>query len=351
MLRADRRRLFHLRERKVSVAEIARQLGRHRSTIYRELKRNTFHDHEFPEYSGYYSGIANDISKERRRRLCKLRRHPQLRELVIDRLKARWSPEQIAGRLLADGVSPVRVCQETIYRFIYGKEHYALELYRNLPEGRRRRRRRGSRRPRDGLIPFDCRISQRPDFIDDRSQFGHWEGDLLIFRRELGEANVTSLVERKSRYTVMIKNRSRHSRPIMDKIIDAFSALPAFARQSFTFDRGTEFRGFRALEDGIGARSWFCDPNSPWQKGAVENTNKRIRRFMPGDTDLTVIPQHALNRLARDLNRIHPRRTAGILRSRVVTLRNGDRRGQNRRRGAGAVMADVAQRTLRLEGF
>lgn len=123
-----------------------------------------------------------------------------------------------------------------------------LELYRDLPEGRRRRRRRGSRKPRDGLIPFDCRISQRPDFIEDRSQFGHWEGDLLIFRRELGEANVTSLVERKSRYTVMIKNRSRHSRPIMDKIIDAFSPLPAFARQSFTFDRGTEFRGFRALE-------------------------------------------------------------------------------------------------------
>ncbi|MGO4441550.1 IS30 family transposase [Rhizobium sp. RAF56] len=307
---ADRRRLLHLRERKVSVSEIGRQLGRHRSTIYRELKRNTFHDREFPEYSGYYSGIANDISKERRRRLRKLRRHPQLRELVIDRLKARWSPEQIAGRLLADRVSPVRVCQETIYRFIYGKEDYALELYRNLPEGRRRRRRRGSRKPRDGLIPFDCRISQRPDCIDDRSQFGHWEGDLLIFRRELGEANVTSLVERKSRYTVMIKNRSRHSRPIMDKIIDAFSPLPAFARQSFTFDRGTEFRGFRALEDGIGARSWFCDPNSPWQKGAVENTNKRIRRFMPGDTDLSNVAQQQLVDLAHHLNSL-PRKCLG----------------------------------------
>lgn len=115
----DRRRLFHLREGKVSVAEIARQLRRYRSTIYRGLKRNTFHDREFPEYSGNCSGIASDMSKERRRRLCKLRRHPQLRDLVIDRLKAFWSPEQIAGRLLADGVSPVRICPETIYRFIY----------------------------------------------------------------------------------------------------------------------------------------------------------------------------------------------------------------------------------------
>ncbi len=102
----DRRRPFNLRERKVSVSEIARQLGRHRSTIYRELKRNTFHDREFPEYSGYYSGIANDMSKERRRRMCKLRRHPQLRALVIERLKARWSPEQIAGRLSLTASAP-----------------------------------------------------------------------------------------------------------------------------------------------------------------------------------------------------------------------------------------------------
>ncbi|WP_018239840.1 IS30 family transposase [Ensifer sp. BR816] len=306
----DRRRLHQLIERKVPVGEIARQLGRHRSTIYRELKRNTFHDADFPEYSGYYSGIANDISKERRRRLRKLRRHPQLRELVIEQLKALWSPEQIAGRLLADGVSAVRVCTETIYRFIYGKEDYPLELYRHLPEGRRKRRRRGSRKPRDGLIPFDCRIAQRPDFIADRSQFGHWEGDLLIFERALGNANVTSLVERKSRYTVMIKNGSRHSRPLIDKIVDAFAPLPAFARQSFTFDRGTEFRGFRALEDGLGARSWFCDPNSPWQKGAVENTNKRIRRFVPSDTDLSAVSQQQLVALAHHLNSL-PRKCLG----------------------------------------
>lgn len=90
----------------------------------------------------------------------------------------------------------------------------------------------------------------------------------------------------------MIKNGSRHSRPLIDKIVDTFSPLPVFARQSFTFDRGTEFRGFKALEDGLGARSWFCDPNSPWQKGAVENTN--IRRFVPSDTDLSAVNQPQL---------------------------------------------------------
>ncbi|MEY9102842.1 IS30 family transposase [Sinorhizobium fredii] len=117
--------------------------------------------------------------------------------------------------------------------------------YSQLTLSDRRHRRRGSRKPRDGLIPFDCRISQRPEFIADRSEFGHWEGDLLIFERTLGNANVTSLVERKSRYTVMIKNGSRHSQSLIDKIVNAFSPLPAFARQSFTFDRGTELRSRR----------------------------------------------------------------------------------------------------------
>ena len=121
---------------------------------------------------------------------------------------------------------------------------------------------------------------------------------------------MTSLVERKSRYTVLIKNPSRHSRPIMDEIIRAFSPLPAFARQSFTFDRGTEFAGFRALEEGIGARSWFCDPSAPWQKGTVENANKRMRRFMPGATDLAAVSQRDLIQLARHLND-QPRKCLG----------------------------------------
>ena len=135
------------------------------------------------------------------------------------------------------------------------------ELYQHLPEGHRKRRPRGSRKPRDGAFPAARRISQRPDSIGDRSQFGHWEDDLLIFERDLGNANLTSLVERKSRYTVMIKNPSRRSRPSMDKIIETLSPLPAFARQSFTFDRGTEFAAFRALEesDSSARISWTVE--------------------------------------------------------------------------------------------
>ena len=162
---ADRRRLHQLVAAKVPVNEMARQLGRHRSTIYREIKRNTFRDRELPDYDGYYSTVAHDISKERRRRLRKLRRHPNLRSEIINQLEARWSPEQIAGRLLSERLSLVRVCKETIYRFIYSKEEYGLGLYRHLPEARRKRRPLRSRKPRDGAFPATHRISQRPDFI------------------------------------------------------------------------------------------------------------------------------------------------------------------------------------------
>lgn len=229
---ADRRLLHRLVDQKVTINEIARRLGRHRSTIYREIHRNTFHDNELPEYTGYFGTIADELRRERRRRLRKLRRYPDLRAEVIRQLEARWSPEQIAGRLVSERLSLVRVCAETIYRFIYSKEDYQLGLYQYLPEARRKRRPLRSRKPRDGAFPASHRISQRPDFIGNRSQFGHWEGDLIIFERPFGHANVTSLVERKSRYTVLIKNPSRHSRPIMDKIVRAFSRLPAFARQA-----------------------------------------------------------------------------------------------------------------------
>lgn len=260
---AERRRLFDLILRKVPLGEIARLTGRHRSTIYREIRRNTFHDREFPQYSGYYDVIADKIAKQRRTRLRKLWRYPDLRKYVITQLKAKWSPEQICGRLISHGLSALRVCAETIYRFIYSKEDHGLALYEHLSEKRKKRRRRGSRKPRNARIPPEYGIHQRPDTIDNHEQFGNWEGDLMIFDRDLGEANVTTLVERKSRYCVMIKNSSRHSRPIMDKIIRAFAPLPYHARRSFTFDRGSEFMGYRALKDGIGARNWFCEPNSP----------------------------------------------------------------------------------------
>ena len=117
----------------LSVEIIAEKLRRHRSTIYREIKRNTFRNRELPDYDGFYRTVADDIARERRRRLRKLRRHPHLRRMVIEKLEAFWWPEQIAGRLLTDGISLVRICKEAIYDFIDSKEDDRLGLYRHLP--------------------------------------------------------------------------------------------------------------------------------------------------------------------------------------------------------------------------
>lgn len=124
-----------------------------------------------------------------------------------------------------------------------------------------------------------------PDAIAKRKQFGHWECDLIQFRKKFGKMNMTSLVERVSRFTVLMKDNDRQSRPIMQGLIGALGSLPLHARRSITFDRGTEFSEWPYLQAGLGSQTWFCDPQSPWQKGTVENTNRRARRWLSREID------------------------------------------------------------------
>ncbi len=278
----ERRTLFRLLNAKLPIKEIAGQLGRHRSTIYREIARNEFR--EVKQYRGYYPVTAEDSAKRRRRRQRKLVRDPRLRGHIVEKLKLCWSPEQIAGRLKLTGEDG-RLCHETIYQFVYSPEGRALELHRHLLRTRRLRRRRFGRKPRSLKIPTERTIAQRPAEIGQRHAIGHWEADLLIFRRAHGKANVTSLVERKSRFTRLIPNDDRRSRQVIGAIGQALGSLPPTARQSITFDRGSEFLGYAELARAHGIEAYFCDPHSPWQKGSVENTNGRLRRFLPGELD------------------------------------------------------------------
>lgn len=306
----ERRRLHRLREAKVPVAEIAAALGRHRSTIHRELRRNWWHDAEVPQAEGYWPLTAQDLAGRRRRARAKLERHPELRDAVIDRLRAGWSPEQIAGRLGVEPEAPQRLCHETIYRFVYGPMGQSEELARHLPRRRRRRRPRFARKPRSPVFPEHVAIRHRPEAVADRTEFGHWEADLMMFRREHGAANVATVVERTTRYTLLFRNDDRRSKPIMSRLIDQLAPLPANARRSLTFDRGLEFVSWRKLDAGLGARAWFCDPQAPWQKPTVENTNGRLRRDLPRDTDLLTLPDRAL-RVIRDRLNATPRKCLG----------------------------------------
>jgi IS30 family transposase len=306
----ERRKIARWRQAGVCVDAIAEKLGRHRSTIFRELRRNRFQDVEMPDLAGYYCVTADSFAKARRRRHRKLVRHPKLRAAIIERIKHGWSPEQIAGRLAYER-SSIRVCHETIYRFAYSSDGREMKLWRHLPEARARRRPRHARRRHGRRFSPELSILHRPDIVRVRKKLGHWECDLIQFRKKFGKANVTSLVERVSRFAVFLHNNDRQSRPIMERLIDALGALPHAARRSITFDRGTEFMDWPYLQAGLGVQTWFCDPQSPWQKGTVENTNRRVRKWLPRDADPLAFDDDHLKQVCAHLNST-PRKCLGF---------------------------------------
>jgi IS30 family transposase len=281
----ERRKIERWRAAKISPDEMARVLGRHRSTIFRELRRNHFQDRDFPKVVGYFAMAAQLQTADRRARHRKLVRHEALRTTVEERLKAGWTPEQIAGRMRLEGARP-RVCQETIYRHVYSHDGMRSELWWHLPTHRMSRRPRRARKRRASTFAREVSILFRPEAVAHRTEFGHWEGDLVLFQQRFGQANVTSLMERVSRFTVILRNTTKRSKPVMSKIAKAIGALPLPARKSITFDRGSEFVTWPHLQAETGTRSWFCDAQSPHQKGAVENTNRRLRRFLPREIDM-----------------------------------------------------------------
>lgn len=297
----ERRAIEDMLNAKVPGNEIAAEIGRHRSTVYREIKRNGFEDKELPDLNGYYGVYAQRTADTRRARRRKLIRLEGLRAHVIDRLKAGWTPEQIAGRLGYDG-QPVRVSCETFYAYVYSREGQTEQLASLLPSRRKKRQPRYARRPRGLMFPPDRSIHLRPDHAKTRETFGEWEGDLMIFERAQGKMNVASLVERKTRFAVLFRNNDRSSTHLMRKLMDVMEPLPQSARRSITFDRGFEFREWRRLQSGIGTESWFCDPQAPWQKGSVENLNKRARRYLPRDAQLAALSDRSMKTICERLN-------------------------------------------------
>jgi len=305
----ERRKIARWRMANISVETIAEKLGRHRSTIFRELKRNQFNDDEIKDLTGYYCTVADQKARERRSRQRKLIRFAHLRQSVVDRISHGWSPQQIAGRMRLER-HPISVSHETIYQFVYSAEGRKDGLWKHLPERRTKRRPRHARRRHGRHFSPELSILHRPDVVAKRKQFGHWECDLIQFRKKFGKANVTSLVERVSRFTVLLRNNDRQSRAVMNGLITVLQPLPRIARRSITFDRGTEFTEWAYLQAGIGSQTWFCDPQSPWQKGTVENTNRRTRRWLPRDIDPLAITDRDLTFICSRLNNT-PRKCLG----------------------------------------
>lgn len=314
----ERRKIYFWREEKVSVNEIAKRLGRHRSTIFREVQRNTFFCEEDKTLNGYTHINAQEFYRRRRQKQQKIEAVAGLKDFIIDKLKSDWSPEQVAGYLKHIADNGLYACHETIYRYVYSAEGKELKLYRHLFRSRKHRNRKGNRNPRVFRgIPKEMLIRNRPEYIDLRAEFGHWEADLIMFQKDFGKANVTTLTERKSRYTLLIKNETKHSESVMSCIRNRLKNFSKPMRQTVTFDRGSEFLYHSLLSHQLNIKSYYCDPRSPWQKGTVENTNSRIRRFLPRNTDLTKISNDNLVAIANRLNNT-PRKCLGYKTPREV---------------------------------
>jgi IS30 family transposase len=293
----------------VSLRSVARSLGRAPSTISRELRRNG-------GQRRYRAAVADKRAWNQalRPKLCKLARNDELRQLVAARLEENWSPEQIAGwlRHTYPGNEAYQVSHETIYRSLFVQARGVLkkDLQAHLRTGRAIRRSRHATGKGDsrGSLPDMVSIRERPASVEDRAVPGHWEGDLLC-----GSANsyIVTLVERHTRYVLLAKVANRDSQSVIGALINQAHRLPDELLKSLTWDRGKEMAQHKRFTLATDAAVYFCDPQSPWQRGSNENTNGLLRQYFPKGTNLSVHSQERLDEIARQLNG-RPRKTLGF---------------------------------------
>lgn len=291
-----------------SVRAIARALGRAPSTISREIRRNGGR----LRYRAT-SADARAWRRAQRPKQCLLARHALLRAVVAAQLAANWSPREIAGRLVTDYPDDptMRVSHETIYRSLYIQARGALkkELVAHLRRHHSIRRRRtvlGS--PRESRIPDLVSIAARPAEVADRAIPGHWEGDLLAGTTH---SHIGTLVERKSRYVHLIRLTGKDTTTVVNALIREVRRLPDGLMRSLTWDRGNEMVQHRRFTVATEVAVYFCDPQSPWQRGSNENTNGLLRQYFPKGTSLAHITQRQLDAVALQLN-TRPRETLGF---------------------------------------
>ena len=305
----ERIELYRLYKEGLSLRAIAKVLGRSPSTLSRELKRNSTPTKVWP--GGYEPARAHSLAERRRHwdNRYKLTREPALQRHVYDRLQQGWSPEQIAGTLALEQGHCV-ISHESIYRFAYHRSAQKDYWHRLLPRHKSRRGRLGQR----GGSPVDhmkARVSihDRPVDVLDRSIPGHWEADLMLFRR-YGQA-ILFTHERTSRLLLATHQPNKAAAPVARQLLRQFKALPQTLGRSITFDNGTEFSYHYQLNHQLGIPTYFCDTHAPWQKGGIENAIGRMRRYLPRKTDLATLTPSQLDQFIASYNHT-PRKCLGF---------------------------------------
>jgi IS30 family transposase len=291
---------------KRSIRSMAALLGRSASTVSREVHRNGGYDQ-------YRAAVAGERAWDRTLRLkrCKMAGSLWLRRAVSSKLRLNWSPEQIAGWLkrLHPEDEAYYVSHETIYRSLFVQARGVLkkELVQHLRSKRSiRRSKHATQKGSDhGQIKDMISISERPASVEDRAVPGHWEGDLISGSKN---SHIATLVERRTRYLMLVKVANKETQTVVSALTKHAKKLPKELYKSLTWDRGKELAAHQQFTLVTDIDVYFCDPQSPWQRGSNENTNGLLRQYFPKGTDLSVHTQAHLNKVARQLNE-RPRKT------------------------------------------
>lgn len=286
-----------------SLSEIAKMIGRNKSTISRELTRNSASSSKI-----YLSSQAHKRAKKRKKQAAmkeELKCH-KIRNFVKNKLIEGWTPEVIAGSLVLDPKN-LSISHESIYLYIYKKRP---DLVQYLPRAHKKRFKRVPQsNKKNNRIPNRISIDQRPKEINDRSEFGHWESDAVVSKQS--KVALAVLIERVSKLVKIRKIKQNKANMFSKAIIRRMQALPACARRSITYDNGSENSQHELINDQLNTDSYFCNPYHSWEKGSVENVNGLIRRFLPKKTDFAKITHKRIKEIESLLNN-RPRKCLGF---------------------------------------
>jgi IS30 family transposase len=301
IIEKERYVISHMHMAGFSLRAIGRRLGRHHTSIMREINRNR------PDYADdavYWYYVTQKIADERQNKARSYRRqhHKQLVEYVEDKLLLDWPPEAVSARIRIDYPDDerMRISHETIYRWIYMDASQDGVLHTHLRRRHPRRRRQKHYGSGRRFIPGRVSIDQRPAIVETRERFGDWEGDTLEGAK--GKGALATHVERKSRYLIASKLADKKAATMNAKSVMSFQTLPKSMRQTLTVDNGKEFSLFKELEAKTGLTVYFADPYAAWQRGTNENTNGLLRFYFPKGTDFMAIAEDKLNLIIAKVN-------------------------------------------------
>jgi transposase, IS30 family len=301
----DRKVIKKMKSENKSLREIARYIGRHPSTIGREINKNK-------DRLWYHPVHAHEkcINRRKYAKVRKLESNDALNEHVVKALKAGMSPDAISGRLKLThkNFPDMQISHESIYTWVYSKAAVGEDLYKHLPRGVKKRHRRLNKRRSRIQIPGRISIHSRPKSVENRCQIGHWEGDTITGKGHQGY--IATLVERKTLFIAAGLMINKEPATCNRAIFEAYGNISNETIKTITFDNGSEFYNHVDLQEALECKVFFADPYSAWQRGINEHSNGLLRRYFPKSMSFRELSQNDVDEVVTKLNNI-PRKSLG----------------------------------------